>query len=248
MSAPELTLLGEPLERSQERLNLKLLDPHEARALELDDLGESRRAQLVLLCSAKGTGFPMRTCKQRVCPTCSKNIALRNSRMALARIERMKSKRLYLVTICSHLLNDLAQAITAFKIAFRRLRDRTCFANVRAGVGAVEPKLSDDQLRWVVHAHLVLDVDPAQLDVSRVHIQWTKLLYSWSGKFSAQDDPRVRSAHAIAKYITKAWDWSPAPGAMELQRLGLLFNAVRGRRLVIAWGPQTTMSQAEASQ
>ncbi len=247
MTAPALTQIGKPLERSRENMNLKLLDPHEGRAIELDDLGESRRAKLVLLCSAAGTGFPLRTCKQRACPTCSQNVAIRNSRKALNRIEQMTFKTLVLITVCSRSLLDLGSTITLFKQALSRLRERVCFSNVRAGVGGLEPKLSDDKTFWEVHAHLVLDVDPALLDVARVHANWTRLINDRHGKFCAEANPCVRSPRAIAIYMTKTWDWSPPPGTMDSPRLGLLFRAMRGRRLVIAWGPLRASTQTEAT-
>lgn len=69
--------------------SLRLTDPHEARALELELLGQHRRAANVRACSINDGKSPKWTCKQPCCPTCSEIRAAKHARVARAAVSRM---------------------------------------------------------------------------------------------------------------------------------------------------------------
>lgn len=148
----------------------------------------------------------------------------------------MSNPLLVLLSLRSRGLWDLAPTITRYRQCLARLRRRKCFRLVRAGIGAIETKLTEDADAWNVHAHLVLDVD--DLDVEEVKRVWHELT-DGLGTFSPdQTDPCLHRTHVrrLATYATKADTWSPVPGDLDLKRLELLRSAIKGRRLLIEWG------------
>jgi hypothetical protein len=210
-------------------------DPHEARASELDQIGFTKRAQWIRSCDNGASPFPKRTCKQRSCPSCAARIARRNAERAAAIITTMANPIFTLMEIRSKGYSDLAATIREFRECLAAIRRRACFSGVRAGVGAVETKLTADQTCWLVHAHPTLDVE--HIDVQSVAAAW-KELTAGRGKFGLHEDPHLTGVKILkaAIYATKQNSWCPEPGEMPPHLLALLINAIRGKRLWIEWG------------
>jgi hypothetical protein len=201
-------------------------DAHEARAQELDLLQDAKRAAWMRGCSNPASPFSRQTCKQRYCPTCARNLASKYTRLVRGRIRQMATPRLFLLTRVTTGPFDLATTIGEFRAWFGRLRRRKCFAGVRSGVGAMEFEVTKDKTRWLVHAHLVLDVeqcDARDVDVIR------KKLTDGRGTFSLNPErPDVAADHdALDRYITKPDTWCPPPGSMHLKQFEILRWAVR---------------------
>jgi len=206
-------------------------DPHVLRADELRALGDDRAADRVMLCGAQR--WPGRLCRRRDCPTCAAYTARRHADRYNAAVAAMQHPVLILLTCPSKRIDDLGPAIVLLRGALAKLRRRECFSAVTAGVGGVEPKLSNDGQCWALHAHLVLDVAGA-LTVDAVDRAW-RALTQGRGQFSVHETPNVFAPANLARYATKSDDWSPPPGSMPLECLAELRRSIRGRRLLIQW-------------
>jgi hypothetical protein len=215
--------------------DLHTLDPHEARAIEMEVLSYPKKAAWIRGCSNPASPFPQRTCKQRSCPSCAARVWRRYAERAAALIREMQNPVLVMITLRSSGITDLRSTITEFRGGLAALKRRTCFANVRAGVGAIETKLLRDRKGWLVHAHPVLDADA--IDVAAVTTAWGDLI-GHRGTFRLHKKPRIHASRAmrVASYITKSSTWCPEPGEMEPQYLAVLIPAIRGKRLWIEWG------------
>lgn len=215
--------------------SVSLDDEHEARAQELDLLGFRKHAERIRRCSNPATPWAKQTCKQRCCPTCGPALARKHTRRVRARIGEMGRPRLYLMTLCTKGMFDLPETVASFRRLLVRLRRQRCFRGVMAGVGAMEFAITGDGTRWLVHAHLVLDV--AACDDPVVDRAWRKLT-NGRGTFSIHPErPDVRADHdGLDHYITKPDTWCPPPGSMHPKRLEILRAAIHGRRIPVEWG------------
>ena len=144
----------------------------------------------------------------------------------------METPRLVLVTCLSRSLDDLAPALGQLRQALALLRARRCMKEVGGGVGAIEPRLADNEKRWTVHAHIALD---GTWNDQEVACAWRSLT-NGRGRFSRDKRAGILAPRQLAAYVTKADSWCPRPGALSIPNLGELRSAIRGRRVVIAWG------------
>lgn len=257
--APDPTNRDGVLERFEEILeinSLRLTDPHEARARELELLGDSRRAARVRNCSVTNGSFPKWTCKQPCCPTCAEVRAAKHGRKVREAIAKMKNPVLGLYTwfvlpemrrpllvsaddpvaLARHRKpNGLREGISAFRDAHKKLRGRKCFAGIRGGVGALETKISDSGRGFNLHVHEVLDA--AHIDEVLVNAAWVKLTDK-DGTFMLKEiEETDEDGHpALSKYVTKANTWCPPAGEVGLRFLAEIQRAIHGRRLLVAWG------------
>lgn len=219
-------------------------DPHEVRAGELEALGYHVSATRVRQCgTALDAVRKTRFCKQRLCPGCSQQIAGRNALKMKARIAAMKSPRYVLMSVRSAGLGakNIKDAFGLLRHGVRRLRAYLGSA-VPSGVGAIEPRLSDDGKVVLVHTHLAIDVaTPFDSGVAtKVWLLATTLNGAVRG--TIQWHGPVQSIAAFSIYGAKADDWSPPPGTRPLHVLKMLREGTRGRRLLIAWPLKTKFS------
>jgi hypothetical protein len=122
-----------------------------------------------------------------------------------------------------------------FRKLFARIRRRSCLAGVKSAVGGIEPKLANSGHGWVVHAHLVLDVEG--LDEKLVAREWRQLTDGLGTFKFHEGDPTVSRANieAVSFYITKSRDWSPMPGTLTSAELSELLAGICGRQVLVEW-------------
>lgn len=208
-------------------------DPQEERALELEALGEHRRADAVRRCGARQPGYSPRTCKRRECPNCALRRSIVHARSIEADIMRMANPMVFLLTYPSGGLHDLGRDMREFRHALTKLKRSKRFAGVLSASGVLEPLLAKKKRNWALHAHLVLDV--SNLDLAEVARIW-KTLTGSHGTFAPDSrSPTPVSIRRLANYITKPNTWCPLPGVMDLWTYELLRIAIRGRRMLIRW-------------
>jgi hypothetical protein len=123
--------------------------------------------------------------------------------------------------------------VSSFRKALVRLRRRQVFDGVAGGVGAIEPKVSNDLSGYNLHAHVVLDA--GEDDVADVDDTWRAI--TGGGRFSIDPNrPEPDDEEALATYVSKTDEWDPSPGSLDLARLDVVRTAIRGKQLVVVWG------------
>lgn len=142
-----------------------------------------------------------------------------------------------LASVYSHDLTGLRETADALTTCIATLRRQASFRSVaRGGIGGIEIKVSDDGRRWVVHAHLALDVR-GEVNWQDVKARWRTLTHG-SGRFGpGPDSEQVRDPDAFARYATE--NEKHFPNDDDSVNLGLFehyVDAVRGRRLFLSWG------------
>ena len=127
----------------QRILALRAVDEHEAKALELEHLGETRFAGRVRRCGRRsGSPFGMYPCNERSCPSCSETKARQAARSVLEAIQGLKWRAFVTVTRKSEGLEDLGDTISAIRRHIRALRGHPAFGQDTGVVGGIEPKLA----------------------------------------------------------------------------------------------------------
>ena len=254
MREPCPTQEGKPLDTFQqiEILALAFSDLHEARAQELEALGFHRPADRIRKCSQSSGPFSRRTCKVRLCPTCSQRLAAKHKSTARQAIAKM-AKPVQVIFSLDSLPEksrvrcpfpdwqrhpddgSLYSTWTRFRKLFARFRRRACLAGVTSAIGGLEPKVSNNGDGWVVHAHLVLDVEV--LDEEVVAREWKRLTKGLGTFKFYEGDPKVGRGNldSVAHYITKSRDWSPMPGTLTLAELSDLLTGICGRQVLVEW-------------
>lgn len=215
--------------------DLRLMDPHEARALELEALQKGTKARRIRDCWSvdKRGPYPGRTCKQRVCTSCGPKHAYEASKKALSVIQRMANPTATVFSLSTWGLLDLHYTMAELRKFLRTMRRRKSMASVEVAIGFIEMPIARCGKKWNVHLHLIADSD--QLDEHEVNQEWRQLTNS-RGTFSIEKDrAKVENAYAMAKYITKSESWCPKPGQLDLMRLGILTRAIHGKRLLVEW-------------
>jgi hypothetical protein len=138
----------------------------------------------------------------------------------------------------------LSTGLDDYREALLRWRRSNPVARVvKGGVGGLEPHFARSKALWAVHAHLLLDVTPS-VDLDDLGERWG-IATADRGLFLIPPNrgADVESLADSARYATKARDWCPTPGALPLTALDALFRAMRGRRVLIAWGTGRTKSK-----
>lgn len=245
--ASEAQSLGQPFyEGSRQRDFLRGVelrrvawhDEQEARALELDEMGEPKRARRVRECgNPSGRYLLTRYCGDRTCPGCSQYKSSVRAKKMIVALGCMRSK-----VFCTALLvtttNDeraLREGITQLRRLLGRLRRRKVFRFVLGGYGGLEVPRTPDGQGWRIHAHLVLDVPPELFDVPAVEAAW-KDLTDGRGEFWVDEEEEVEDDASVAFYVFKTLTTSPPPGDTSRSAFAALVGGLRGKRLVIAWG------------
>jgi len=91
-----------------------------------------------------------------------------------------------------------------------------------------------------VHAHLAVDIH-GEWDEHACAAEWRRLTEG-RGRFLVDPERELISLDSFASYATKADDVAPMPGRLPLDVLSELRAGIRGRRLVVLWGPAARTS------
>lgn len=203
------------------------------------------RARRILLCpplsmSGRHQGWVRLPCRQRACPTCAQRRARRLALRATAVAIAFARPVAVLVTCPSRTAFDLSRSLDALHDGLLRLRRRRWF--VRACVGgvlAVEAPPTSCGFRWALHAHGILGLAPSanagEFD-ARAALEWRDIVGMPGAVFDVE---RLRGARSLMRYGFKVDGESsacPAPWAMPARMRAHLDSALRGRRLLVAWG------------
>jgi hypothetical protein len=207
-------------------------EPQEARARELEEVGLHRWAERVRKCGLR-FGHQIRSCKVRCCPRCAARKSEENFAKAYAEIISMTSPIVGIFNVLSVGLWDLDKAFRRMSASLRSLRRHRMMLGIRRSVGFIEAKLTADKKRWNVHVHVVLEAWPDAAGDLDHH--W-KMATGGMGHFELDERIHVNDAVSLARYITKARDWSPSPGTLHPKILDLLLRGQHQRRLFVRWG------------
>lgn len=233
-------LSAETIETSCPMEWLRLIDPQEARAIELEAIGDDKRARSIRECVSPLEEYGY-TCRDRRCPSCSARKAAKYAARAVKVIRDMRRPKLLLVTLCSLGLDDLRGTIAELRRLLTLLR-RKRLRSVRVAIGCIEPQLSRKGARWTPHLHVVVDVDALPFAVLRD--EW-RALTNGRGTFDA--DSRIhlrgvdpRNPYALARYLFKSTDACPPPGTVAPEVLSVLWGrqGIHGAQLPVWWGGQ----------
>jgi len=217
-----------PLEGSCEALG----QLNDARGAELEAMNYDVRAKRVRECGA----VSRRVCKLPYCPSCGARKAARNADLAIVAAARFERPIFATLTRPTEGPFRLAAGLDHYRDALLRWRRSNPVARVvRGGVGGLEPHLDRARSLWAVHAHLLLDVT-ASVDLDDLAERWGIATGDRGLFLISAKGADVESLTDSARYATKARDWCPPPGALPLTALNALFRAMRGRRVLIAWG------------
>jgi hypothetical protein len=208
-----------------------------------EPLGIERAIRVALCPPLHGQRDPIwrRACRiARACPRCAERRARGLAHRMIEQAIEYSEPRAVLVSCPSRTLLDLPDALRRMRSGIATLRRRRWFsAAVNAGVLAIETPLTRDGRRWALHAHGVVDVAPSS-DVggwrSQLASEWRELVGIPGAVFELEP---LRSSAALAGYALKIGDtksWSPGGRDLPPARRAHLDAALRGRRLIIAWG------------
>jgi hypothetical protein len=201
------------------------------------------RARRLLLCPPLwGPREPpwARACRLRACPRCADRRARALTQRMLDHASGYGERRAVLVTCPSRTLLDLPETLQRMRRGVAKLRRRTWFAKtVVGGVLALEFPLTRDGRRWALHAHGILHLGVGTVEpewLARLATQWAELAAAPGAIFKLEP---LRSTRDLARYALKVGDtksWSPGGRDLAPSRRVHLDQALRGRRLIVAWG------------
>lgn len=209
---------------------------HRARAEELRQIGEHRRADRVEQCGA--WPYERRRCGQiKVCPTCGAERAIDNARRALAAVDRFDAPVFVTLTLPSRGPWRLREAMDEFGRALAVMRRRAAFRRaVRGGVCGVEPRLELRGALWTLHAHAILDADAGAFEVEPLREMWAALTDDRGALLVPDAGVELVSPADASRYVTKSQDWCPAPRALPPKALEVLGRANHRRHVLLLWG------------
>jgi len=209
--------------------------------------GEHVRARRVLLCPPiEGGQYDMarKPCRLRACPTCSERRAWRLA----GKLEQLASGYTHpvvlLVAAPSRSSSDLKLSVSELKLKLVTLRRRAWFASAcPRGVIAVECPPTNGGYRWNVHAHGICDVAPDIREefAARAQADWSEL----RGAGAVFGLETLRNESGLAQYSFKVGgekSWSPMPDTVTAAQWDELDHALRGARLLIAWGTKRSQN------
>jgi hypothetical protein len=210
-------------------------DEQELKAQELELMQLCTRGKHVRDCKQFGN----RSCKDRACVSCEeRKSADKAAKVKQALRARFRNAHLVTLAVNSKGPLDLARTLDCLGKWIRiNWRWRAAVQKtVRGVVGQIEPKLSNRRLGWSPHAHLILDTYEPDLDLDALSAAWQSCTRDRGTLFVPPGGSLVGSVDDVARYITKRQDACPNPGAMSLPLHRQLLNAIKSRRLFIAWG------------
>lgn len=214
----------------------------DARALLRRDPAAWGRARAVVLCASGDARDPAAwwqvRCRLRCCRGCAEVHARELRDRVVARAAGYAAPVAVLVTCPSRSLTDLPAALGELRRGLATLRRRAWWARgCAAGALVIECPLTSDRHRWAVHAHGVLGaVDASPEWRARAAREWRGVVGMPGAELSLEP---LRDAGSIAGYAAKVGrdkSWSPDPRELEPWLRAHLDRAIRGRRLLVAWG------------
>ena len=210
------------------------------RAFELYQLGYDRDALAICKCGVskyvRDRYVRKLFCNHRLCPVCSELKWKRYSSQILFALHKMKSPHVYIFSVRSKGFKDLKQTVDVLRKSLSRLKGLKHFKeDVRSAAGAVETELAQHRKGWLVHCHLILDVD--ELDLEYIKKKW-KQYTNGKGYFKPHEHCEVEEPYILnlAEYISKPDTRCPAPNILSLDELRALYHGFKGRRVPIVWG------------
>ncbi len=229
---------------------LRLFDPHEARALEFVQVGNLAKAKRIRECwrnplNPRKNVYGNPGCGDRQCPSCAALDAKKKGYKARGYIERMGQHQHWVAHVYSPtcpsgdvvaMTKALDLAVTELTQAMGTLKRRVAFKrSVAGGVGSMEVKFQSKWSRWDVHYHLVLDTD--DLNATRVDDLWKSLVQAGCFSRDPSKDPRSPSEiQRLAFYITKTRDWTPDPSEGTPVEMEARARALKGKQRLTHWG------------
>lgn len=169
-------------------------------------------------------------CKQRMCARCASARAKRGAERCLAATQAMDSIRFITLTL-DHRPAPLGVELDRLLAAFRRLRKDPRWARrVRGGIYAVEAHPSADGVGWHVHLHALADGE--YLPQQDLAAAWTEATATARIVDIRLCPSRSRAAGYVTKYASKP----PSSGRWGPARLREYATAMKGRRLLSAFG------------
>ena len=204
------------------------VDPRDARADELDAVGDHRAADRVRACGRTTSTGDVSYCHTRSCPTCAEWSGRRRGDQLIAVADTYERPIALLIKLPTCGSKDLLTTYTTFSAALLKLRRRVCMRDVIAAVGGIEVVRWRRQ-QWLVHVHLIADVRPS----------WNACVArdAWEALTEGRGDLSVDQIDTVAaatRYALKGL--APRPRSMPPRMLALWRAVVHGRRLVVRWG------------
>lgn len=158
----------------------------------------------------------------------------------------MKRPALVIFSVYTKALSAAAleRAYDRLRAAIRATQRCRSFRMVTKGIGCIEAVPSDlgGRLKgrkvWHVHAHVIIDLgERGELDVEAVRRDFRRCAKKTTGRdrsyFGLEE---IRSEQAVERYITKARDVCPTPGARTREELDQLIKVLKGKELLVSWG------------
>ncbi len=232
---------------------LRLTDPHEARALELERVGKTKKARRIRECWRNPAGRMVklqrigvtRGCRDRLCPSCAPKDSASKGYRAFAAIKRMRHPQHCVAHVYSRPCGErspmamqtaLVDAVDVIKDGLLALRKKKYFTRtVDGGIASLEATYNQQWRRWDVHVHIVLDSQA--IPEALVDADWKALVGNGSFHVDPTWDPTLPDADKkIAFYMTKSRDWNPEPSVETPAAIHARAEAFHGRHRLSTWG------------
>lgn len=217
---------------------LAWVDPHEARARELDRIGDLKRARKIRACGRRrGAPQGLLQCKWRFCTSCGEIKSWDDATKDRDKIQQMADPVYLTTTLKSRGLDDLRETTRELRANIGKLRKHQAIFSVVSAVGRIEPKLAICGVLFNVHAHTVFDA--SIVNVSALQEVWDDLTEGRGRLLQPRGALRVskRGVWRVAAYDAKSQDWCPTPGTLSMEQFNALHGGLLGTNLSIAWGP-----------
>jgi hypothetical protein len=207
----------------------------EARAVELEMLGEGAKANRVRNCGIERWNRPW-YCRDRACPICF------SARMWKHAMQGRKIARTYgypqFVTLTFPVrLGKLESGMKDFRRALQKwFRRRAVNRVAQRCVGAIEPRLGADGRIWTLHVHLIMDALEPAPDFQDPRHAWRSITRRRGLLLEPKAGFRVLRLCDAVDYTRKPNDWCPVPSALPLKMLRELLRSTRWRQPCVSWG------------
>lgn len=205
-------------------------DEQVVRATELAAIGAARGAvDRVRRCGIRDPRGRRFNCRDRSCPRCARRRANTHARKLAIALFELDQPILVVVAVRAE-QDHLSSVLRHARCSLRQLRRRRVLRGARVA-GAIEVAWS--YKGWWVHAHLAI---APRVCVHKLDITWRQLVGA-AGRVSMAPSPVPDDRRSLARYVTKACGWSPAPAsALDLSQLSELRAATKGRQRLVLWG------------
>jgi hypothetical protein len=202
-------------------------------------LRDCEETEILACCSHCGKAWYVKNrCRLRVCPICSRRVAIKRAKYLQEMTKQMKHPKLLTLTM-PRWNGDTRAGISALRKAFIKLRHTKLFGKVRGGAYTVELKMKPDG--WHIHLHALMDAP---------YLPYQKIFSAWKilvGVDAPQIDIRAATSQAArryaAKYASKAADFSSSAEVVVEW-----YMATKGSRLFNTFGAWFNADLEEAPE